>query len=103
MRIVICKSTPQSPGLDADNRIALWIEVRTTAERVYGYKEGEWPEDQHVFETVHPDDRQRIFDLWEGSLSTPGEFRPLEIRLRKADGSWMYSEVIANNLKETPR
>ena len=73
-----------------------------SVERVYGYKEGAWPEGQSIFDTVHPDDRDRVFELWEGSLSTPGEFRPLEIRLRKGDGSWMYTEVIANNLLDDP-
>ncbi len=73
-----------------------------TSERMFGYKEGEWPEGQHIFDTVHPDDRRRVFELWDGSLSTPGEFRPLEIRLRKADGSWIHVEVVANNLLDDP-
>jgi diguanylate cyclase (GGDEF)-like protein/PAS domain S-box-containing protein len=73
-----------------------------SAERIYGYKGEEWPDGRHIFEAVHPDDRQRVFELWNGSLSTPGEFRPLEIRLRKGDGSWMYTEVIANNLLDDP-
>ena len=60
------------------------------------------PRRSSIFDTVHPDDRDRVFELWEGSLSTPGEFRPLELRLRKGDGSWMYTEIIANNLLDDP-
>jgi diguanylate cyclase (GGDEF)-like protein/PAS domain S-box-containing protein len=85
--------------LDADGGLTY---ASPSVERVYGYKEGEWPEAQHIFDTVHPDDRQRVFELWEGSMSTPGEFRPLEIRLRKGDGSWIHTEIIANNLLADP-
>ena len=31
-----------------------------TSEQVYGYKDGEWPEGQSIFDTVHPDDRDRV-------------------------------------------
>jgi diguanylate cyclase (GGDEF)-like protein/PAS domain S-box-containing protein len=85
--------------LDADGGLRY---SSPTVERVYGYKDGEWPEGQHIFDAVHPDDRQRVFDLWAGSTSTPGEFRPFEIRLRKGDGSWITTEVIANNLLDDP-
>jgi PAS domain S-box-containing protein len=85
--------------LDADGGLTY---TSPSIERVYGYKEGEWPEAQQIFDTVHPDDRQRVFDFWEGSISTPGEFHPLEIRLRKVDGSWIHTEIIANNLLADP-
>jgi len=73
-----------------------------TSEQVYGYEPGAWPEGQSIFDTVHPDDIDRVLELWEGSRSTPGPFRPLELRLRKRDGSWMYAEVMANNLLDDP-
>ena len=73
-----------------------------TSEQVYGYPAGAWPEGQSIFDTVHPDDLDRVLELWEGSRSTPGPFRPLELRLKRADGSWMYAEVMANNLLDDP-
>ena len=74
-----------------------------TVERVYGYKEGEWPEgQQHLRHRASRRPRTASSSCGTGSLSTPGEFRPLEIRLRKGDGSWMYTEIIANNLLDDP-
>ena len=29
-------------------------------------------------------------------------FRPFEVRLQRADGSWMYAEILANNLLDDP-
>ena len=99
MRAVLANISDVISVINADGSLRY---SSPTVERVYGYKEGAWPEGQHIFDAVHPDDRQRVFELWEGSLSTAGEFRPLEIRLRKGDGSWMYTEVIANNLLDDP-
>src|SRR5204863_433779 len=62
----------------------------------------EAPADFGLFDTVHPDDRDRVIDLWMSSLSTPGEFRPLELQLQRGDGSWMYAELVANNLLDDP-
>jgi diguanylate cyclase (GGDEF)-like protein/PAS domain S-box-containing protein len=73
-----------------------------TSERVYGYKPEEWPDGRSVFDTVHPDDRDRVIELWAGSVSAPRQFRPFEIRLQKGDGSWMYAEIVANNLLDDP-
>ena len=99
LRVLLANISDVISVLDADGGLRY---SSPSVERVYGYKEGEWPESRHIFDTVHPDDRQRIIELWEGSVSTPGEFRPLEIRLRKGDGSWIYTEVIANNLLDDP-
>ena len=99
MRALLANISDVISVIDADGGLRY---SSPSVERVYGYKEGAWPEGQHIFDTVHPDDRHRVFELWEGSLSTRGEFRPLEIRLRKGDGSWIYTEVIANNLLDDP-
>ena len=29
-------------------------------------------------------------------------FRPFEVRLQRGDGSWMYAEILANNLLDDP-
>ncbi len=85
--------------IDADG---LLLYSSPTVERVFGYRNGEWPEGRSIFDIVHPDDRDRIVELWEGSRTTPGELRPLELRLMKGDGTWMCTEVIANNLLDDP-
>ena len=72
------------------------------ASRCTATRPATWPEGKSVFDTVHPDDRPRIVELWRASVSTPGPFRPIEIRLQKADGSWMYAEIVANNLLDDP-
>ena len=46
------------------------------SEQVYGYKDGAWPEGQSIFDTVHPEDRDRILELWEGAHSTPRSVPP---------------------------
>ena len=99
LRALLAHSSDVISVIDRDGNL---LYSSPTVERVYGYKAGAWPEDQSIFDVVHPDDRQRVLELWEGSLSTSGEFRPLELRLRKGDGSWMYTEVIANNLLDDP-
>ena len=73
-----------------------------TSEQVFGYPSGTWPEERSIFDAVHPDDLGRVLELWEGAASMPGRFRPLELRLQRGDGSWMYAEVIANNLLDDP-
>ncbi|MGO9872754.1 MAG: EAL domain-containing protein [Acidimicrobiia bacterium] len=73
-----------------------------TSEQVFGYPNGAWPEGRSIFDTVHPDDRDRILELWAGAHSKPGRFRPLELRLQRGDGSWMDAEIIANNLLDDP-
>jgi diguanylate cyclase (GGDEF)-like protein/PAS domain S-box-containing protein len=85
--------------IDADGNL---MYASPSSERVYGYPADEWPNDKSVFDTVHPDDRDRVIDLWMGSLSTPGEFRPMELQLQRGDGSWMFAELVANNLLDDP-
>ena len=85
--------------IDADGRLQY---SSPTSESVYGYGAGAWPEGKSVFDAVHPDDLPRIVELWGASVSTPGPFRPIEIRLQKADGSWMDAEVVATNLLDDP-
>ena len=73
-----------------------------TSERVYGYPHDHWPAGQHVFEAVHPDDRDRVVDLWMGSVAQPGEFRPMELRLQKATARGCTRRSSPNNLLDDP-
>ncbi len=43
-----------------------------------------------------------MIDLWAQTSGTSGVFRPIEIRLQRANGEWMQAEVVANNLLDNP-
>lgn len=73
-----------------------------SVERALEYR----PEDmigKNAFEFVHPDDVRQVSDSFARLLEHPGVRRPIEFRIRHADGSWRYFESIANNLLEDPK
>jgi diguanylate cyclase (GGDEF)-like protein/PAS domain S-box-containing protein len=71
------------------------------ATHVLGYPEGAGY-GERIFDLVHPDDKPMIMDLFERTREVRGMLRPFELRLQRADGSWMHAEVLANNLLEDP-
>ncbi|TAF70602.1 MAG: PAS domain S-box protein [Oscillatoriales cyanobacterium] len=81
--------------IEADGRIREQSSI--ALERILGYKPeqriGESPED-----LLHPDD----VPIWQAYfaqlLKQPGIAPPVEYRKRHANGSWVYLEVIGNNL-----
>ncbi|MEZ2322048.1 MAG: PAS domain S-box protein [Microcoleus sp.] len=81
--------------LEADGRIREQSSI--ALERILGYNPeqriGKFPED-----LLHPDD----VPIWQAYfarlLKQPGIAPPLEYRKRHANGSWVYLEVIGNNL-----
>ena len=84
--------------IDADGKLRYSSAVTT---HVLGYPEGAGY-GEHIFDVVHPEDRPAILDLFERAREVRGMFRPFEVRLQRADGSWMYAEILANNLLEDP-
>lgn len=50
---------------------------------------------------VHPDDRERMAELFEFGLNHPGERAYGECRVRSADGTWQWWELTATNLVDT--
>lgn len=72
-----------------------------SVERMLGYR----PEDalgQPLEALLHPDDRKHLTAL----LLAPGRFadsgRPIEVRVRHADGSWKRVEALASDLLDDP-
>ncbi len=65
--------------------------ISPAVERVLGYK----PEDivgTDSFVPVHPDDEERVQNLFEEVASKPGVTLAFELRLQHADGSWRHIE-----------
>jgi diguanylate cyclase (GGDEF)-like protein/PAS domain S-box-containing protein len=80
--------------IDAEGKLKFSSAVTT---HVLGYPEGAGY-GEYIFDLVHPDDRSSIMDMFERAREVRGMFRPFEVRLQRADGSWMYAEILANNL-----
>lgn len=68
-----------------------------SVERVLGYRPGEMV-GKNAFAFVHPEDIGMVREDFAGLLNQPGVRRPIEFRIRHADGSWRSFESIANNL-----
>ena len=51
---------------------------------------------------VHPDDLERTSGAFADRLDKPGVGKPIEMRLRRKNGSWRFFEAVANNLLEDP-
>ena len=84
--------------IDADGKLRYSSAVTT---HVLGYPEGAGY-GEYIFDLVHPDDQPIIQDLFERARDVRGMLRPFEVRLQRADGSWMHAEVLANNLLDDP-
>lgn len=72
-----------------------------SVERILGYK----PEElvgKSVFGFLHPDDRQRVIEVFRKHLTIPGSIAPMELRFRHNDGSWRTVEATGNNLLHEP-
>ncbi|HVN71973.1 MAG TPA: PAS domain S-box protein [Desulfomonilia bacterium] len=97
-RTLIQKSLDMIMILD---RNGFMVYETPSLESILGYQPG-YLIGKSPFEFVHPDDIKRVAnDLNEVYLKTnPGI--PTELRCRKADGTWVYLEVIGQNLLEDP-
>ena len=69
-------------------------------ERVLGYRPGELAFGD-LAALVHPDDQTEI-RAFETMLRKPGATASARLRIRRADGAWLHSEVSATNLLEDP-
>jgi diguanylate cyclase (GGDEF)-like protein/PAS domain S-box-containing protein len=77
--------------------------VSPVVERVLGYK----PEDglgRSVFQppVMHPDDADRVRDVFAGLMGRPGAEATVDFRLRHADGRWVQVEATTKNLLADP-
>ena len=69
--------------------------------RLFGYRE----EDvlgRNAFAFFHPDDLQRVMQIFEDRLATPGLTEPIVFSFRKADGGYLKLEGVGNNLLHDP-
>lgn len=73
-----------------------------SAGRIWGYS-AEALRNVSFFGLVHADDAEVALGLITQALTRPRLSMSAEIRLRLADGSWCYFEVIATNLLRDPR
>lgn len=55
-----------------------------------------------AWEVVHPDDLERVMQVFAERLDVPGVSEPVVFRAIRADGSSMWAEAIANNLLSDP-
>lgn len=66
-------------------------------EQVLGYK----PEEligKNVFEFIHLDDKQRIFNIFLEGIKEVGHTEVMELRFKHKDDSWRFLEAKAKNL-----
>jgi diguanylate cyclase (GGDEF)-like protein/PAS domain S-box-containing protein len=68
---------------------------------VLGYQEGE-NFGRQIFDFVHPDDVSLAVERFAQALNGPGATEPFECRVRAADGSWRWMEIIGKNLLDDP-
>jgi len=70
-------------------------------ERVLGYTPAELVGTSPV-DLLHPDDREGVAHAFAEQLLVTGESSPIEHRIRRRDGSWVWVESVAINLGQDP-
>ena len=66
-------------------------------ERINGFAEAERV-GRNGFETVHPDDLERVRRYWRELLTAPKPVPPIEYQIRHRDGTWRWIETTGQNL-----
>ncbi len=72
-----------------------------SVERILGYCPG-GRIGRSLFDFVHADDGAHVREHVAALLQAPGSIISIEFRLLHADGSWVYLEVVGNNLLADP-
>ncbi len=70
-------------------------------ERVLGYRPDELV-GKSAFEYIHPDDLERVADVFSEALDDPDSSSSVEYRFLHADGSWRHLESITSNQVHDP-
>jgi diguanylate cyclase (GGDEF)-like protein/PAS domain S-box-containing protein len=76
---LLASSDPDALGYDGDERLG-----------------------HHIAEHLHPDDLPQVFDLMERARSTPGFEETVNLRARRADGTWANYEATIIDATENP-
>ncbi len=66
-------------------------------EQVLGYKQQELI-GKNVFEFIHPDERQRVIEIFIEGIKEAGHTEVMELRFKHKDDSWRFLEAKAKNL-----
>jgi diguanylate cyclase (GGDEF)-like protein/PAS domain S-box-containing protein len=85
--------------LEADGTVSY---VNPAVERILGYKAEELTGVEAFFGLVHPEDAEGAEQTFSEAVRSVGVQAPLEVRLRRADGSWRHVEVTNNKLLGGP-
>ncbi|MGQ0823501.1 MAG: PAS domain S-box protein [Actinomycetota bacterium] len=98
LRALVASASDIISVIDSDGKLKYSSPVTQV---LLGYAEGEGY-GRDIFEIIHPEDRPRIVELFAHVPELRGMYRPLEVRLQHADGSWLEAEIVANNLLDDP-
>ncbi len=66
-------------------------------ERIMGFHPDE-AVGRSIFEMIHPEDAERVGEMFQSVLRKPGLHPPIEFRLRHKNGTWLDIESLAINL-----
>jgi diguanylate cyclase (GGDEF)-like protein/PAS domain S-box-containing protein len=72
-----------------------------SSERVFGYPSTEL-EGTPLSGLVHPEDGDRLLDLFSSMAGLSGVHAPVELRIRERNGTWLDVETLATNLLDDP-
>jgi diguanylate cyclase (GGDEF)-like protein/PAS domain S-box-containing protein len=77
--------------------------VSPVVERILGYKP-EHGVGRNAFQPpmMHPDDTERVRQVFSGLIGSPGAEATIDFRLRHADGRWVQVEAVSKNLLYDP-
>lgn len=70
-------------------------------ERIFGY-EPEYLVGRNSLDFLHPDDAQRVIELFDRAVQNPGATRSVECRYRHKDGSWRYVQAVGSSFLDDP-
>ncbi len=72
-----------------------------SVEKVLGYNENEL-KSKNVFSYIHPDDVDRVVELFYRAVDIPGFTATAEFRFRHKNGDWIILESVGKNLLDNP-
>lgn len=91
---LIAKTSDGISVVRADGTVA-W--QSPSAERMFGYAPDEVL-GRGALEYVHPEDVARAQASFAELLAAPGKARTAEVRIRRKDGTWRWTEIVGTNL-----